>query len=153
MQSKNGTVLGSVFNDAQGPTGLNLASSDSQPTNPNLVVSFLDGNILAQDAKFSPPYVGVGGLTLVTISQGKRLLIDFMINVEEGMRAEGQSDIWSLDLTSGGKLSAALTNAYYSEVDLVIVYDPSDNRLYFTETPEAIIDPLIPVSMYLTQVS
>jgi hypothetical protein len=42
-------------------------------------------------------------------------------------------------------LAAALTNAYYSEVDLVIVYDPSDNRLYFTETPEAIIDPLIPV--------
>ncbi|KAN0132753.1 hypothetical protein V8E53_009424 [Lactarius tabidus] len=147
VQYKNGTVLGSASNNVNIPSGLSLnLASNPDPTDPNLVVSFEDGNLVAQDPAFPPPYDIGAGLEIHT--QGQPLDLIQFTNAEEG--SDG-ANIWSLDSSNSGQLTATATWDN-SEAALTILYHTLENSLYFTDTPEDVSPPLVTVHIYLAQV-
>ncbi|KAF8260578.1 hypothetical protein EI94DRAFT_1747999 [Lactarius quietus] len=145
----NGTTVGYVFNNQFGPTGLNLVSNPS-PTDPDIIATFTGGNLLAQDPKFSPPYIGGDGTGLLSPQYTNS--IDFT-NVEPGPDAQ----IWTFNPTSR-LLNATWTNSDGTKVQPTLLYDGVLNALFFTANPTGLIGQIFegdvfmfPVTISLTQ--
>jgi len=142
--ANGGAILGYVFNDVNGPTGLNLASNPN-PSDGDLQVSFSGTSLLAEDPQFGPPYYVSGSGTDVLKAQN---LNTIQLTNVDASHAQG----WSLD-SSTGQLNLTWTNTDSSTVNPTLIYDNTLNALNFTANPLALYNFKfqVPCYIYLTK--
>jgi len=149
VQAENQTVLGYVFDDPKGPTGLNVLSNTS-PTDTNVLVSFANGSLLAEGATggptFSPPYIGGSGPSV--LSPTNLNTIQFT-NIPAGSQASN----WTFaEFTA--QLNMTWTNSDGTIVTPTLIYNVEENLLSFTDNPTGLFNANsanIPVNLFITQ--